>query len=96
MTNIKAYIIAFLSGCAVVLLGICVYLLRNSKPVINADTFIESMEQTIKKLKQSGDGNSATVTPTIEVKIEDKAPDSLVEWIRKRREAKTVLKFKKS
>lgn len=93
--KIWPYIVAFLSGCTVVLLGACIYLLRNSKPVIQADTFIETMEQTIRKLKQSGDGNSATVTPTIEVK-ENKPPDSLVELIRQRKERKAILKFKKT
>ena len=89
--RIWTYLVAFLSGCTVVLLGMVIYLLRNSKPVINADTFIESMEQTIRKLKQSGDGNTATVTPTIEIK----PPDSLVEWIKQRRANKAVIKFKK-
>lgn len=65
MNHIKSYIIAFLSGALIVSIGVLIYLLKHSKPVINADTFIESLEQEIGKIKQNGQGGSQTITPTI-------------------------------
>lgn len=84
------YIVAFLTGCLVVLLGIVSYLLKNVKPIINADSYIEAVNQSIRKLKQSGDG-TITIEPEAlktELKIEDKPPTSLIEWIKQRKARK--------
>ena len=54
----KNIAIAFLSGVVVTLLGIAIYLLRNSKPVIHADQYIAELEQKVSKIKQRGEGNT--------------------------------------
>ena len=67
MTKIKEYIIAFLSGCLLVSLSVMVYLLKNINPVYYDSTIIEKMDQKIGKLKQDGQGNTQTITPTIKL-----------------------------
>lgn len=58
MEKIKNYLLAFLSGAVVVLLWIVIYLLKNAKPVINAEQYIDQMEQRVGKIKQRGEGNN--------------------------------------
>ncbi len=58
MAKIKNYLLAFLSGAVLVLLWIVIYLLKNAKPVINAEQYIDQMEQRVGKIKQRGEGNS--------------------------------------
>jgi hypothetical protein len=67
MTKIKEYIIAFLSGCLLVSLSVVVYLLRTVKPVINTQSYVESLDQKIGKIKQDGQGNTQTIIPTVNV-----------------------------
>jgi cell division protein FtsL len=55
--NIWKYITAFLSGALV----LAIYALKIAKPVINTDNYIESLDQNIKKLKQSGENNTQDV-----------------------------------
>ena len=55
--KIKSYAIAFLSGMVLILAIIAVFLLKNVKPIINADSYIESLSNSIKKLKVNGDSN---------------------------------------
>lgn len=61
MSKLKNYIIAFLTGAASVLLGITIYLLKKSKPVINADQYVDKLEQKVNKIKQKGKGNAQSV-----------------------------------
>jgi len=58
---INKYLIAFLFGAILVLTGIVVYLLKNVKPVIVADTYIEELDQAIRKIKQTGSGTSLQI-----------------------------------
>lgn len=67
LQRIKDYIIAFLIGALVVALGVTSYLLKNAKPVINTDSYVESLEQSIKKLKQSGQNNTQDVKGEIDM-----------------------------
>ena len=55
---------------------IAVFLLKNVKPVINADSYIEKLENSIKKLKVNGDSNDVdTVLSTaIESTIKTEQP----------------------
>lgn len=53
MNTIFKYLTALLTG---ILLGV-IFMLKKIKPVINADTYIESMDQQIKKMKQHGTNN---------------------------------------
>lgn len=57
MSKIWSYIASFLAGALLVAL----WALKNIKPVINADSYIESVEQSVKKLKQSGTNNTQDV-----------------------------------
>jgi hypothetical protein len=70
--KIKSYTIAFLTGAVLVLAIITLFLLKNVKPVINADSYIESLSNSIKKLKVNGESNtvdtvlSTSITPEAE------------------------------
>jgi len=44
---------------------VSLYALNKVKPQIITDNYIESIEQSIKKLKQSGTNNEMDLTPTI-------------------------------
>ena len=55
--KLKSYTIAFLTGVVLVLSILAVFLLKNVKPVINADSYIEKLENSIKKLKVNGNSN---------------------------------------
>lgn len=66
--KIKSYAIAFLSGSVLVLSILALFLLKNVKPVINADSYIESLSNSIKKLKV--DGNSNDVDTSLTTAIE--------------------------
>lgn len=48
----KNFLLGLLSGA----LAIAIWMLKTAKPVINTDTYVESVEQQIKKLK--GNENS--------------------------------------
>jgi len=61
MNKILGYLTAFLSGVAIAALWLALYAIKHGKPVINAENYIESLEQAIKKLKQSGEGNNQDV-----------------------------------
>jgi len=71
MNKFWSYISVFLSGALVICLIVIRYILKTSKqPIVNIDTLIEEVNQSIKKLKQDGTGNVIDVTPSIN--IEDK------------------------
>ena len=73
--KIKSYAIAFLSGMVLILAIIAVFLLKNVKPVINADSYIEKLENSIKKLKVNGDSNDVdTVLSTAIESTETEQP----------------------
>lgn len=65
--KIKSYAIAFLSGMVLILAIIAVFLLKNVKPVINADSYIEKLENSIKKLKVNGDSNDVDTVLSTEI-----------------------------
>ena len=74
--KIKSYAIAFLSGMVLILAIIAVFLLKNVKPVINADSYIEKLENSIKKLKVNGDSNDVdtVISTAIESTAETEQP----------------------
>ena len=73
--KIKSYAIAFLSGMVLILAIIAVFLLKNVKPVINADSYIESLSNSIKKLKVNGNSNDVdTVLSTAIESAETEQP----------------------
>ena len=73
--KIKSYAIAFLSGMVLILAIIAVFLLKNVKPVINADSYIEKLENSIKKLKVNGNDNDVdTVLSTAIESTETEQP----------------------
>lgn len=61
MNKIWGYLSAFLAGVAIAALWLALYAIKHGKPIINADNYIESLEQAIKKLKQSGEGNTQDI-----------------------------------
>ncbi len=60
----KKYLTAFLGGLAAGFLIAFVFALKRIN-VISADTVIQSLEQTIKKLKQDGQGNISDMSSTV-------------------------------
>jgi len=54
MNKFLGYLSAFLSGVAIAAIGLALYAVKHGKPVINAENYIQTLEQAIKKLKQSG------------------------------------------
>jgi len=68
MSKIWPYIAAFLLGGLIVSL----YALNRLKPSIIADNYIESVEQSIKKLKQSGENNNQDIKGSIDLASEPK------------------------
>jgi len=65
--KIKSYAISFLSGMVLILAIIAVFLLKNVKPIINADSYIESLSNSIKKLKVNGDSNDVDTVLSTEI-----------------------------
>lgn len=63
MKTLTKYLLPLLTGF---LLGI-IFMLKRIKPVINADTYIESMEQRVNKLKQKGTNNEQTTKGSINI-----------------------------
>ena len=73
--KIKSYAIAFLSGTVLVLSILTLFLLKNVKPVINADSYIESLSNSIKKLKVDGNSNDVDTSLTTGIEsIETEQP----------------------
>ena len=73
--KLKSYAIAFLLGAIVVLAPLAVWLIKNVKPTINTDSYIEKLENSIKKLKVNGDSNDVdTVLSTAIESIETEQP----------------------
>lgn len=66
MNKIYQIIIAFLSGA----LLIAIYAIKQAKPTIVTDSYVEQLEQNIKKLKQSGENNTQNVTHTVDLSSE--------------------------
>jgi len=96
MNKFTTVLIGFLSGVATVAILACIYLLKNSKPEITADTYIESLEQAIRKIKQTGNGNTADVKPEISLPLteETKPADNLIDWFKNRKIKKQLKKQK--
>lgn len=67
MSKIWPYIASFLLGGLIVSL----YALNKLKPTIIADNYIESLEQSVKKLKQSGTNNNQDIKSSIELLNQD-------------------------
>jgi len=65
------YLTAFITGLATAFLIAFIFALKKIN-VTNADTVIQSMEQTIKKLKQKGEGNELEVSSSVEVQAKTK------------------------
>ena len=65
--KIKSYAIAFLSGMVLILAILALFLLKNVKPIINADSYIESLSNSIKKLKVNGDSNDVDTVLSTEI-----------------------------
>ena len=61
MNKFLGYLSAFLVGVAIAAIWIALYAIKHGKPVINAENYIYTLEQAIKKLKQSGEGNNQDV-----------------------------------
>lgn len=73
--KIKSYLIAFLFGAIVVLAPLVVWLIKNVKPTINTKSYIEKLENSIKKLKVNGDSNDVdTVLSTAIESTETEQP----------------------
>jgi len=73
--KLKSYLIAFLTGAVLVLALITLFLLKNVKPIINADSYIESLSNSIKKLKVNGESNTVdTVLSTSVTTTEPEQP----------------------
>lgn len=68
MSKIWPYIASFLAGALIVAL----WALKNIKPVINTDSYIESVEQSVKKLKQSGTNNNQDIRSSIDLSEDPK------------------------
>ena len=62
--KIKSYAIAFLLGIVTVLAPLVVWLIKNVKPTINAKSYIEKLENSIKKLKVDGNSNDVDTSLT--------------------------------
>lgn len=73
--KIKSYLIAFLFGAIVVLAPLVVWLIKNVKPTINTKSYIEKLENSIKKLKVNGNENDVdTVLSTAIESTETEQP----------------------
>lgn len=68
MNKIWPYIAVFLLGALLVAL----YAMNKLNPNIITDNYIETVEQNIKKLKQSGANNDLDVIPTINIMPKEK------------------------
>ena len=66
--KVKSYAIAFLSGVVLILAVLAVFLLKNVKPIINADSYIESLSNSIKKLKVNGNDNDVDTVLSTAIK----------------------------
>ena len=73
--KIKSYAIAFLSGSVLVLSILALFLLKNVKPVINADSYIESLSNSIKKLKVDGNSNDVDTVLSTSIISETEQPE---------------------
>jgi hypothetical protein len=81
------YIIAFLTGVALSLALAFILALKRIN-VTNAETVIESLEQSIKKLKQDGQGNSTDLSQNVTIpKSEEKTKKELRKEKREQRKA---------
>ena len=73
--KLKSYLIAFLTGAVLVLAIITLFLLKNVKPVINADSYIESLSNSIKKLKVNGESNTVDTVLSTSITPEPEPPE---------------------
>lgn len=74
MAKIWPYIASFLLGGLLVSL----YTLNKLKPNIITDSYIESVEQSVKKLKQSGENNSQDIKGSLDLTNEPKKKKKLL------------------
>lgn len=75
MSKIWPYIASFLAGALLVAL----WALKNVKPIINTDSYVESVEQSVKKLKQSGTNNTQDVRGSLDLLKDIKGSIDLTE-----------------
>jgi hypothetical protein len=70
--KLKSYLIAFLLGAVAILGPLAVWLIKSIKPTINTASYVEKIENSIKKLKVNGESNtvdtvlSTSITPELE------------------------------
>ena len=62
--KIKSYAIAFLLGIVTMLAPLVVWLIKNVKPTINTKSYVEKLENSIKKLKVDGNSNDVDTSLT--------------------------------
>lgn len=74
--KIKSYAIAFLLGIVTVLAPLVVWLIKNVKPTINTKSYVEKLENSIKKLKVDGNSNDidTVLSTSITSEIETEQP----------------------
>lgn len=73
--KIKSYTIAFLLGIVTVLAPLVVWLIKNVKPTINTKSYVEKLENSIKKLKVDGNSNDVDTSLTTGIEsIETEQP----------------------
>ena len=73
--KIKSYAIAFLLGIVTVLAPLVVWLIKNVKPTINTKSYVEKLENSIKKLKVDGNSNDVDTSLTTGIEfIETEQP----------------------
>lgn len=72
--KIKSYAIVFLLGIVSVLAPLSVWLIKNVKPTINAKSYIEKLENSIKKLKVDGNSNDVDTVLSTSIISETEQP----------------------
>lgn len=88
----KNTIIAFLSGLSVALLGFCLLLLKRVQPVINADQYIEGIEQKVNKIKQRGEGNNQQVPIDADISPKEERKQKREEQKEARKQKRNTMK----
>ena len=80
--KIKSYAIAFLLGIVTVLAPLVVWLIKNVKPTINTKSYVEKLENSIKKLKVDGNSNDVDTSLTTGIEfIETEQPKNVKNFL---------------
>jgi len=94
MNQIWKYLSIFLAGVAMTAMAILLFLLKKGTTVINADNYVQKLEQSIKKLKQRGEGNSQDIDQSINLIAENEPELTNKEKRIKKREDRRAAKNK--